>query len=113
MFEEIRKKLIHVVASRMTVFALMFCLLGGILIWRCFELQIVHGAEYQEEFVLEIEKTRDIASIRGDIYDRNGNILAYNELAYSVKIEDVIEQGSQRNKKLNATIMNQIGRAHV
>ncbi len=108
MFEEIRKKLIHVVASRMTVFALMFCLLGGILIWRCFELQIVHGAEYQEEFVLEIEKTRDIASIRGDIYDRNGNILAYNELAYSVKIEDVIEQGSQRNKKLNATIMNLI-----
>ena len=108
MFEEIRNKLIRVVASRMTVFALLFCLLGGILVWRCFQLQIVHGAEYQEEFVLEVEKTRDIASIRGDIYDRNGNILAYNELAYSVKIEDVIEQGSQRNKKLNTIIMNLI-----
>ena len=108
MFDEFREKLIRIIASRMTVFTLLFCFLGGVLICRCFNLQIVHGAEYLEEFVLEIEKTRDIASIRGDIYDRNGNLLAYNELAYSVKFEDVFEQGSQKNRRLNATLMKLI-----
>jgi len=108
LFDEWKDKLIGIVTSRLTVFTLVFCLLGGILIWRCFDLQIVNGAQYLAEFVLEIEKTRSIASIRGDIYDRNGNVLAYNELAYSVKIEDVFESGSQRNRNLNETILNLI-----
>ena len=108
MFDELKDKFIAIVTSRLTVFVLVFCLMGGVLIGRCFDLQIVHGSEYLEKFVLEIEKTRDISSIRGDIYDRNGNILAYNELAYSVKIEDVFESGSQKNRKMNETILSLI-----
>lgn len=99
MFDELKDKLIGFLTSRLTVFTLLFCFLGGVLIYRCFDLQIVQGAQYLEDFVLEIEKTRDIASTRGNIYDRNGNILAYNELAYSVKIEDVFEAGSSHNRK--------------
>ncbi len=93
MFDEFRDKIISFITSRLTVFTLLFFLLGGILIYRCFELQIVQGQQYLDEFVLEIEKTRDIPSTRGNIYDRNGNVMAYNELAYSVKIEDVFESG--------------------
>lgn len=104
MFDEFREKLIGIVTSRLTVFTLLFGLLAGILVYRCFDLQIVHGQQYLDEFVLEIEKTRDISSTRGNIYDRNGNLLAYNELAYSVKIEDVFEAGRSRNSNLNATI---------
>lgn len=104
MFDEFRDKIIGIVTSRLTVFTLIFCLMGGILIYRCFDLQIVHGEEYLEEFVLEIEKTRDIASTRGNIYDRNGNLLAYNELAYSVKIEDVFESGRLKNARINETV---------
>ena len=96
MFDELKEKLIGILTSRLTVFSVIFCLLGGILIWRCFNLQIVHGEEYLEDFTLEIEKTRDILSTRGNIYDRNGNVLAYNELAYSVKIEDVFESGRSK-----------------
>lgn len=33
-------------------------------------------------------KERTLSSTRGNIYDRNGNLLAYNELAYSITIED-------------------------
>jgi len=108
LFDELKDKIIGIVTSRLTVFTLAFCFLGGVLICRCFNLQIVHGAEYLEEFVLEIEKTRDIASIRGDIYDRSGELLAYNELAYSVKIEDVFESGRLKNQKMNTTIMSLI-----
>lgn len=83
---------------------IVFAMLGGILIYRCFVLQIVHGQEYLDNFMLETEKTRDIASSRGSIRDRSGNVLAYDELAYSVKIEDVYENSSNKNKELNATI---------
>ncbi|MBQ6096025.1 MAG: penicillin-binding protein, partial [Lachnospiraceae bacterium] len=75
---------------------------------RCFQLQIVHGAEYLEEFMLMTQKTRDISSVRGNIYDRNGNLLAYNELAYSVKMEDVLESGSTKNQQMNETVLRLI-----
>ena len=87
MFDELKDKIISIVTSRLSVFTILFCCLAGILIYRCFGLQIIQGQQYLDDFVLEIEKTRDIASTRGNIYDRNGNVLAYNELAYSVKIE--------------------------
>nr|WP_304971300.1 penicillin-binding transpeptidase domain-containing protein [uncultured Acetatifactor sp.] len=104
LFDEFKEKIIGIITSRLTVFTVVFCLFAGVLIYRCFDLQIVHGSEYLEEFVLEIEKTRDIASTRGNIYDRNGNVLAYNELAYSVKIEDVFESGRLKNANLNDTV---------
>ena len=73
------------------------------MIYRLFTLQIVNGASYLENFRLMIEKERIIEGTRGNIYDRNGNILAYNELAYSVTIEDVYE-GSSKSEELNATL---------
>ncbi len=104
MFDELRDKIISIVTSRLTVCSAVFLLLGGILLYRCFDLQIVRGEEYLRDFVLQTEKTRDISSTRGKIYDKNGTVLAYNELAYSVKIEDVFESGSSKNKKMNATV---------
>lgn len=101
MFSELKDYIINIITSRLTILFLVFCALGGILIYRCFHLQIVRGQEYLNDFMLQTEKTRDIASTRGNIYDRNGNLLAYNELAYSVKIEDVFESGSSKNQKLN------------
>ena len=77
---------------------------GGILIYRCFDLQIVQGEEYLNKFMLSIVKTRDLFSSRGNIYDSNDEILAYNELAYSVKIEDVYESIKGKNKKLNNNV---------
>ena len=108
MFDEVREKLIKFFTSRLTVFTLVFLILAGILVYRCFELQIVQGQKYLDEFILKTEKTRDLSSTRGNIYDRNGNLLAYNELAYSVKIEDVFESGRSKNNKLNETIMKLI-----
>ena len=101
MFDELKEKIIRIFTSRLTVFTIVFGILCGILIYRCFDLQIVHGQEYLDEFVLEVEKTRSIASTRGNIFDRNGNVLAYNELAYSVKVEDMFESGRNKNSQLN------------
>ena len=104
LFDLIRRRVINFITSRSTFLMLIVIALSVILVKRCFELQIVHGQEYLDEFILKTQKTRDISSARGNIYDRNGNLLAYNELAYSVKLEDVYESGSQKNANLNATI---------
>ena len=88
----------------MFVLIVVFLVMGGTLLYRLFDLQIVHGQEYLDEFTLTIRKERTISSTRGQIYDRNGNLLAYNELAYSVTIEDVYESGRGKNEAINTTL---------
>ena len=92
--------------SRLFVLIFVFCILFTILIGRLFYLQIVKGNYYLNNYELQIRKTRTIPGTRGNIYDRNGNLLAYNDLAYSVTFEDNIT-GENRNEKLNQ-IMEQI-----
>ena len=91
---------------RLFVLIFVFCILFTILIGRLFYLQIVKGNYYLNNYELQIRKTRTIPGTRGNIYDRNGNLLAYNDLAYSVTFEDNIT-GENRNEKLNQ-IMEQI-----
>ena len=104
MFDELRDYILSVITSRLTILTLVFCLMGGALLYRCFDLQIVRGEEFLNNFILQTEKTRDISSTRGKILDRNGEVLAYNELAYSVKIEDVFESSSKKNRQLNEVV---------
>ena len=88
----------------MSIVSIVLCVIAGILIYRVFSLQIVNGQMYLDDFQLKIEKERSLASSRGNIYDKNGNLLAYNELAYSVTIEDVYESGRYKNRNVNATL---------
>ena len=108
MLDLIRRRILNFITSRSTFLMLVVIGLCAVLIHRCFQLQIVHGEEYLNEFLLMTQKTRDVSSARGNIYDRNGNLLAYNELAYSVKIEDVLESGSTKNQKMNEVLRNLI-----
>ena len=58
--------------------------------------------------IIKTKKERSIDAARGNIYDRNGVLLAYNKLAYCVKIEDVFESGKKKNENLNNTILRTI-----
>ena len=91
----------RILESRLFVLILVFCILSAILISRLFYLQIVKGDYYLENYKMQIRKTREIPGTRGNIYDRNGNLLAYNELAYSVTFEDTLASGSEKNQTLN------------
>lgn len=108
MFDGLRERIISIFTSRVTIIYLIMTLLCGVLLYRCFVLQIINGQDYLDNFMLEQEKVRDIMPTRGNIYDRNGNLLAYNELAYSVNIEDTFETSSGKDKKLNELIYNLI-----
>ncbi|MBQ2902169.1 MAG: peptidoglycan glycosyltransferase [Agathobacter sp.] len=78
-------------------------LLFSLMLVRIFSLQIVSGKEYQENFVMKIERTLSKEAPRGNIYDCNGKLLAYNELAYSIIFTD---NGSYRNDRVKAETIN-------
>lgn len=107
--EHIKENFLNMITSRLIVLILVLFGMGGYLIYTIFQLQIVNGEDYFNNFQLMITKERTIPSTRGNILDRNGNLLAYNELAYSVTIEDVYESGKGKNANLNATIYKLIG----
>ena len=86
-FERLKDDILNFITNRVSLLTFLFIIMGGALLYRCFDLQIVQGQKYLDEFILKTEKTRDISSSRGSILDRNGEVLAYDELAYSVKIE--------------------------
>lgn len=108
MFEEFlerfKENFMNMVTSRLIVLLLVILGMGGYLISVIFHLQIVKGEEYYNNFQLKITKKRTLPATRGNILDRNGNLLAYNELAYAVTIEDVYESGRRKNAMLNDTI---------
>ncbi|MDE7205455.1 MAG: penicillin-binding protein [Lachnospiraceae bacterium] len=104
MFKRIGEGLYNLLTSRLLLLFIIFVSMAVLLIYRLFDLQIVNGESYVDNFRLMIQRERITEGTRGNIYDRNGNLLAYNELAYSVTIEDVYESGSTRNEKLNETL---------
>lgn len=69
--------------SRLFVLIFVFCILFTILIGRLFYLSIVKGNYYLNNYESVNQKNKNNSGTRGNIYDRNGNLLAYNDLAYS------------------------------
>ena len=101
LWEKIRYGISEVMQSRTSVAVIVFCVMAAILVQRLFYLQIVRGADYAEDYELQIQKTKETEGTRGNIYDRNGNLLAYNELAYSVTFE---YSDDYKNKELNKIV---------
>lgn len=108
MFKRFKDNYINSTNGRINIVLIVIFLIASILTARLFVLQIINGEETLQEFTLKIQKERTINSSRGKIYDRNGVLLAYNELAYNVTIEDVYESGSQKNKNINETLLKVI-----
>ena len=99
--EKIKYGISEVARSRTSVAIIVFSVMAAILVQRLFYLQIVRGEDYAEDYELQIQKSKEIEGTRGNIYDRNGNLLAYNELAYSVTFE---YSGDYKNKELNQIV---------
>lgn len=112
LFNRIKITFKNVIKSRGFVLIIAFCILFSTLIYRVFDLQIVNGQNYLEDYKLLIQKKKELKGTRGRIYDRNGNVLADNKLAYAVTIEDDgsfdAETRAEKNDVINETILNVI-----
>ncbi len=106
MFDVILDSLKRLVKSRLFPITIIYILLFSVIINRLFTLQIVQGPENVAKTVLKYNKSREIKSTRGNIYDRNGKLLASNVLTYSVVMEDntKIESNAQRNAIIHRLI---------
>ena len=89
---------------RYNILSIVVYIIGIILIVQLFNLQIVHGEEYLETANSRLTRETTIKAARGNILDCNGNILAGNQIRYSLKIyKSKIDETN-----LNRTILNTV-----
>ncbi|MDO4556048.1 MAG: penicillin-binding transpeptidase domain-containing protein [Lachnospiraceae bacterium] len=98
--KRIKDGFLSLISNRLFLFFLAAILLFSILVVRLFKLQIIDGEEYLDNFVLKTKKTITTQGSRGNIYDVNGKLLAYNKLAYTVVMEssDKFAELAEENK---------------
>ncbi len=84
LFDSLKEVVIEYVKHRLFVFSVIIVVLFGLLIYRLFTLQIIEGEEHLENFNYKSERILSVDASRGNIYDRDGNLLAYNKLAYTI-----------------------------
>ena len=116
MNRRIREAVVNFVDQNRLLILMVFSLiLFFILICRLFLLQIIQGEEHLENFTYKIQRTVTTNGIRGNIYDANGELLAYNKLAYAVTFqndsafatlakENKTTQNEERNKVIYRVI---------
>lgn len=90
----LRDLLLDYMRSRLFPVTVLMVLLSAALTFKLYDLQIINGDTYSQTIETRSEKTISIRSIRGNIYDRNGTLLAYNKLSYNVTIENVADISS-------------------
>ncbi len=89
---------------RYNILYILVYIVGIILIFQLFNLQIVHGEEYLQRANSRLTRETKIRAARGNILDCNGNVLAGNEIKHSLKIyKSKIDE-----QNLNTTILNAI-----
>ena len=80
------KKISDILENRELVLSIFLVFIAIIFIIQLFNIQIINGATYREQAENKIVRTETISASRGEIYDRNGVLLATNELTYNVEI---------------------------
>lgn len=106
MGSKIRKFIQKLHIQRSHTLMLIFIFMSLILVRRLFQLQIIQGKTYISTFKQQTTKNRKLLSTRGNIYDRDGNVLAHNELAYTLTLEDngSYESTYAKNLKMNSML---------
>ena len=104
--KEVFEYILSLFKSRIFPLILVFAILVGVLINRMFGLEINNGESYVKDLSSSIQKDMSVAATRGRIFDKNGVLLAYNDLAYAVRISDSgkYNNNAEKNEKLNASI---------
>lgn len=103
MVDKLKEWIVKIVTSRLFVVWVVILCLFTFVLQHLFTLQIIKGSDYLDNYMMKIEKTIDIEGTRGNIYDRNGVLLAHNELSYTVTLED---NGTYANNKKRAELLN-------
>ena len=106
--EAIKDFFIKIFTSGTAIIATVFVVLFCIILARLFYLQIIKSDYYQENFNQKAEKVIYTEGARGNIYDSNGNLLAHNELSYSIVMTDEIKSSNTKGETINKIVYETI-----
>lgn len=114
MIKNMINKIKEAAASRLTVIVLVFTVMFICLVYQVFTLQIQADASIAEEEDYKSEKLRDVKSTRGNIYDVNGKLLAYNTVSYSIVMEESgLLSGNAKKNEMIYKLVKLLDRYHV
>lgn len=105
--ENIRKtleKIKEFFANRYLILSIITCFIAVIYIGQLVNIQIVNGKEYREKSEKRMLRTETIVAPRGEIYDRNGVVLATSKLSYNVELYKVRVEAKEQNQALQKLI---------
>ena len=79
------EKIMEILENRELVLSIILCIIAIIFVIQLFNIQIINGASYREQAENKIVRTESRSASRGEIYDRNGVLLATNKLTYNIE----------------------------
>jgi penicillin-binding protein 2 len=85
---------------RMYVMVILFTVMIAVLIKRLYQIQVIGGESYSKNFEVKVSDTLPEIAARGNIYDRNGNLLAGNKLIFTITMVDSGSYKTNREKQL-------------
>ena len=98
------KKILDVLNNRYLMLYIIIILISAVFILRLFSLQIINGAEYREQSEKRMLRTETIEAPRGEIYDRNGVVLATSKRSYNVTIYKVNVEVEEQNEVISKLV---------
>jgi penicillin-binding protein 2 len=100
-FLEILRELAgRIKSTRIIIIGVIYALMIWVMLSKLYSMQIVNGESYLTNYIQKTERTVSLPATRGNIYDCNGKILAYNRLAYNVTIQDNGDYKTSSEKNL-------------
>lgn len=101
MINDILDELKKIFQARFAPITFVYFLFFAVLIVRIFTIQIVQNDKLSSGDDSKIKEI-ELKSTRGNILDRNGVLLAYNKLSYSITLEDTgeLETNAEKNNMI-------------
>ena len=99
-----KNKLKEFFENRELIIKILIYVVSIIFVVTLFKLQIVQGKEYRQMSEKKMLRSSTIEAPRGEIYDRNGVLLATNTLSYDLKLYKTRIDNSHLNETLKKVI---------
>lgn len=104
MFKKIYEKVTSFFNNRELVLSIIIIIISGIFVIQLFNIQILEGASYREQAEKRMVRTENVSASRGEIYDRNGIVLATNKLSYNIELYRVKVEPEEQNKSIEKLV---------
>lgn len=86
--------------NRSLILAIITVAISCVFIGQLFNIQIVQGEQFREQSEKRMLRTENVVAPRGEIYDRNGVVLATSKLSFNVNIYKVNVDAIMQNKSI-------------